>query len=124
MAKSVDWQSIYEEKKEDSDIISPLAIENNLMTDSLASICNKVIHQFQSDFYITPLRLNRDLLYGPPGEPTSPVVTTPNSPTQEQEMPLPPINWNTEMANSPVKGLNGFTQKQVIRKDPGFNFLE
>ena len=35
--------------------------ENNLMVDRLAAICNKVIPAFKQDFYMTPLRLNRDL---------------------------------------------------------------
>ena len=39
--------------------------ENNLMVDRLAAICNKVIPAFKQDFYMTPLRLNRDLKYGP-----------------------------------------------------------
>ena len=68
------------------------------MVDKLAAICNKVMPAFKSDFYMTPLRLNRDLLY--PAAPTR--VTSPSMLRESKfnEMPLPPMDWHREMACS------------------------
>ena len=68
------------------------------MVDRLAAICNTVIHQFKNDFYLTPLRLNRDLKYGPaaPKRVISPSMMRESS----LEIPLPPMDWEKMMTCS------------------------
>ena len=101
--------------------------ENNLMVERLASICNKVMPAFKSDFYMTPLRLNRDLKYGPSAIPrmNSPLMMRDSS----SEMPLPPMDWYREMACSGETSADSMRQEDLTskpnlaKKDPGFNLL-
>lgn len=102
------------------------------MVDRIAEVVNKVIPQFKSDYYMTPLRLNRDLRFG---QATALKVSSTSmhmvSSSSFNEMPLPPMDWHKEMistretsAADSCKPGNLPQKTKVERKDPGFNFLE
>ena len=105
-----------------------LSEENNVMVDRLTSICNKVIPAFKQDFYMTPLRLNRDLKYGPATQNRVHSPSMLRESSIRSEIPLPPMDWQREMTCS------GETSADTSKSDelasmtavvnvPGANFL-
>ena len=116
---------MYDEPKAAPEM-TPIRAANIFMADRLSAICNKVIHTFKNDIWMTPLRLNRDLKYGKGGgDVGSPSVCN----SAVNEVPLPPLNWHTEMicpreSTADSMKLAAVQAPKLIRKDPGFNFLD
>lgn len=75
-----------------SDLTSQQHLNNIAMVEKMANIFNKVIATWSTDRYATPLRIQRDLLYGPEMHPVELEQSIGAAPKR-----LPPIDWNKEM---------------------------
>ena len=65
-------------------------ISNSKMADMIASVLNKVITTYSSDKFATPLRIQRDLFFGPEVHPPDLDRSGQTGPAFPK---LPPIDW-------------------------------